>query len=134
LKTRATDAGLDGCVRFVGPISDDELPLAYQAADLSIVPSVALEGFGLVVAESLASGTPVLVTDVGGLPETIEEFAPQCVIRDRDSRGLAAAIAGALRGGLRLPPREACVEYARARFEWPEIAARVRAVYAEARS
>lgn len=134
LRARAADADLDDHVRFTGLMPDEDLPLAYQAADLSIVPSIALEGFGLVVAESLASGTPVLVTDVGGLPETIEEFAPECVIRDRGSRGMAAAMVGALRGSLRLPSRDACVEYARAHFDWDTIAARVRGVYAEARS
>jgi glycosyltransferase involved in cell wall biosynthesis len=132
LRTRAADAGLEDHVRFTGVMPDEDLPLAYQAADVSMVPSIALEGFGLVVAESLASGTPVLVTDVGGLPETIEGFAPQCVIHDRGSRGLAAAMTSALRGHHQLPSRDACVEYARARFDWTTIAARVRGVYAEA--
>jgi glycogen synthase len=132
LRKRVAENDLEDHVRFTGVMPDEDLPLAYQAADLSMVPSIALEGFGLVVAESLASGTPVLVTDVGGLPETIEELAPQCVIRERGSRGLAAAMTGALRGRNRLPSRDACVEYARARFDWAAVAARVSRVYAEA--
>jgi glycosyltransferase involved in cell wall biosynthesis len=59
-------------VRWAGRVAESSLPLYYRAADVSVVPSAELEGFGLVVLESLASGTPVVVTAVGGLPETVE--------------------------------------------------------------
>jgi glycosyltransferase involved in cell wall biosynthesis len=131
LERRAADAGVNDSVRFLGFVPDEQLPLAYQAADVSMVPSVALEGFGLIVAESLASGTPVLVTAVGGLPETIEDFAPQCVIRERGPQALAAAMVESLRGRRSLPSRDACVQYARERFDWSVVADQVRAVYAE---
>ena len=39
----------------------------YRAGDVSVVPSVRLEGYGLVVLESLATGTPVVASAVGGL-------------------------------------------------------------------
>ncbi|MEA3248021.1 MAG: asparagine synthase (glutamine-hydrolyzing), partial [Gemmatimonadota bacterium] len=61
--------GLEDHVRLLGFVPDAMLPYAYRAADLSVVPSVALEGFGLIVAESLAAGPPARVTPVGGLPE-----------------------------------------------------------------
>lgn len=132
LETRAADEGVSASVRLLGFVPDDQLPVAYQAADVSMVPSVALEGFGLIVAESLASGTPVLVTAVGGLPETLEALAPQCVIHDRGPQALGAAMVGALRGTLPMPSRDACVQYARERFDWSMVAAQVRGVYAEA--
>ncbi len=47
------------------------LPAYYRAADVCVVPSRSLEGFGLVVLEALACGTPVIATDVGGLPEAL---------------------------------------------------------------
>ena len=56
-------------VRFLGRISDEDLVLLYQAADCSVVPTSALEGFGLVTLESLACGKPAVVTDVGALPD-----------------------------------------------------------------
>ncbi len=121
-------------VRLVGYLPDADLPLAYRAADFSVVPSVALEGFGLVVAESLASGTPVLVSDVGGLPETLAGFADAGILRDRSPAGLAAALRDAVEGRLALPSADACVRYAKRSFDWPVIAARVREVYAEAAS
>lgn len=132
LQARAAADGVADSVRLLGFVPDEQLPLAYQAADVSMVPSVALEGFGLIVAESLASGTPALVTAVGGLPETIADLAPQCVIRERGPQALAAAMVDALSGTRPLPSREACVQYARERFDWAVVADRVREVYAEA--
>lgn len=131
LNRRIRDANLDDAVRLVGFVPDQQLPLAYQAADVSVVPSVALEGFGLIVAESLAAGTPVLVTAVGGLPETLAGFAPQCVIHEPGARGLAATLVAALRGTMPIPSRDECVQYARDRFDWSVVASQVRGVYKE---
>lgn len=130
LTRRAADIAEN--VRLAGYLPDSDLPLAFRAADFSVVPSVALEGFGLIVAESLAAGTPVLVTNVGGLPETLAGFAEACVIRDRSQAGLAAAISDAVHGRLPLPSADACVRHARQSFDWTVVASRVRDVYAEA--
>jgi glycosyltransferase involved in cell wall biosynthesis len=134
LEARITDAGVSDHVRLLGYVRDEHLPLAYRAADLSVVPSVALEGFGLIVAESLAAGTPVVVTSVGGLPETIEGLAPQCIVGDTRPAVLADVLAAALAGRLPLPSATACREHARQRFDWQVVAARVRDVYTEALS
>lgn len=55
-------------VRFTGYVSDDELPLWYNAATLLALPS-AYEGFGMPVIQALACGTPVIVADSSALPE-----------------------------------------------------------------
>lgn len=125
LAQRAESRDVADHVRLAGFIPDADLPTAYRAADLSIVPSVALEGFGLVVAESLAAGTPVLVTDVGGLPETIGDLAPQCVLTDKRPAAIGAAIGDALTGRLPLPDADACMLHAREHFDWSIIARRV---------
>jgi glycosyltransferase involved in cell wall biosynthesis len=118
-------------VRFTGYLPDEDLPVAFRAADISVVPSVALEGFGLIVAESLAAGTPVLVTDVGGLPETVTGLSEECVVHERGPLALAAALADAFSGRLPLPSADACVRHARLHFDWPVIAEQVRDAYAE---
>ena len=66
LQARIESHGLQQHVKLLGRVEDALLPLAYRAANLSVVPSRALEGFGLVTLESLAAGTPVYVTRVGG--------------------------------------------------------------------
>ncbi len=59
-------------VRFVGLVSEAERNNWMSAATLTVVPTLAHEGFGLVVLESLAAGTPVVVSDVDGLVEVAE--------------------------------------------------------------
>lgn len=119
-------------VRLIGFVPDALLPWAYRAADLSVVPSTSLEGFGMITAESLAAGTPVLVTPVGGLPEAVRELCPQLVLAGSGRRELALGISGAVTGALKLPSSEQCRAYAHNRFDWPQIAAKTREVYLEA--
>ncbi|TSC88409.1 MAG: glycosyltransferase [Microgenomates group bacterium Gr01-1014_16] len=56
---------------YIGRISQDMLPLYYSAADLTIVPSTHDEGFGRVIIESLACGTPVIAANRGAVPEAM---------------------------------------------------------------
>jgi glycosyltransferase involved in cell wall biosynthesis len=123
------ELGLERHVRLLGAVPEADLPYAYRAADLSVVPTIALEGFGLIVAESLAAGTPCLVTPVGGLPETVRELSVDLVLPDAGTDALAAGITAALHGSLRLPDARACAEFARSRYDWPVVAERVRRVY-----
>ena len=134
LNRRITDAGLEANVRLLGRIAEVELPMAYRAADMTIVPSQALEGFGMITLESLACGTPVLVTPVGGLPEVVRPFAPQCVFRDTSSKEMSSTIWEILSGHLELPSPNACRSYAVQNFAWPLISKRVQAVYDEAQA
>ncbi|MCE4225181.1 glycosyltransferase family 4 protein [Methylobacterium sp. C25] len=61
--------GLDGIVRRVGHCSD--MPAAFRAAAVVAVPSVEPEAFGRSAVEAQALGTPVVVTDIGAVPETV---------------------------------------------------------------
>jgi len=130
LARRVRERALERSVRFLGKIDDARLALLYRAADCSVVPSLAWEGFGLVCLESLASGTPVLVTPVGGLPEAVRELAPQLVFAGSDVADIASGLRDALAGTVPLPDELACLAYAK-KFAWPTIAARVAEVYRE---
>jgi glycosyltransferase involved in cell wall biosynthesis len=129
LRAQARRLGLEHAVEFLGFIPDEHLPLAYRAADLSIVPSQSLEGFGLITLESLASGTPVLVTPVGGLPEAVRGLATDLVLSGCTRKDLAKGIVEACQHPHRLPTAEACVAYVREHFDWSIIAERVWKVY-----
>ena len=130
LRENVRARSLEHNVRFAGFVSDLDLQRLYRGADLSVVPSVAMEGFGLVVIEALACGTPVMVTPVAGLPETVRDLNPELIFRSVAPRDIAAGIAAALGGALALPSADACRAYAE-RFDWPNVAERVRAVYEE---
>lgn len=129
LEARARALGLEGTVTFLGRVSEEELPLAYRAADLTVVPTVALEGFGLIVAESLAAGTPVLVTPVGGLPETVEDLSRDLIMEAATPRAIAAGIAAAFDGRITLPDAARCAAFAKERYDWSVIARRTAELY-----
>ena len=132
LQARVSTQGLGESVRLLGRVPEADLALAYRAATLTVVPTVALEGFGLVAAESLAAGTPVLATPVGGLPEVLQDLSPELVLPGTGPSALAEGLTAALTGAVRLPDGKQCADFARARYDWPNVARRVRAVYAAA--
>jgi glycosyltransferase involved in cell wall biosynthesis len=131
LEARVRDLQLINNVRFLGFIPDDQLASAYHAADITVLPTVALEGFGLVAAESLAAGTPAMVTSVGGLPAVVEGLSQNLIFRSERSEDLASGLTAALRGHLRLPGEIECREYAERNFCRKIMAARTAAVYRE---
>jgi glycosyltransferase involved in cell wall biosynthesis len=133
LQSQIDAAGLGDNVRLVGFMPERDLPTAYWAADLSVVPTVALEGFGLVAAESLAAGVPALVTPVGGLPEVVRALSPDLVLPAIGSESLAQAISAALLGTLRLPDAAECCAFAK-RYDWSTVAARTATIYRRVRS
>ena len=72
--------GLAEHVEMLGFIPDDELRRHLSCADLFVLPSRDLEGFGLVVLESMACGTPVLVSPIGGAREILGSLDPRFVL------------------------------------------------------
>lgn len=129
LEQQVLHLGLSKQVQFLGFIPEKSLASVYAAADLSIVPSSALEGFGLISLESLACGTPVLVTPVGGLPDTVNGLPGDLVLKGTSVDHLEEGLRGWLDGTLHLPSREACREHVMNRFTWENITRQVCEVY-----
>lgn len=134
LERQIAELGLAGSVHLDGFVPDEHLALAYRAADLTLVPTGALEGFGLVAAESLAAGTPVLVTPVGGLPEVVAGLSRNCVLPGTDAASIADGLMQFLRDPSWLPGRRACQAFARQRYDWGVVTKQVADVYREALS
>jgi glycosyltransferase involved in cell wall biosynthesis len=131
LARQIQERGLADHAQLLGFVPDDDLPLAYRAANLSVVPTIAHEGFGLIVVESLAAGTPPLVTPVGGLPEVVRDLSPALIMHDASSDAIAEHLTAALRGDLSLPSPEDCRAFAARNYDWPVIARQTRSVYEE---
>ncbi len=132
LKTKITELQLTNNVKLLGYISDEQLPLCYRAANFSIVPTIALEGFGLIVIESLASGTPVLGTPIGGIPEILRPFSEDLVFEGCQPKQLAMGIIEALSGDCILPSSQSCLDYAIANYNWWGIAQQINQLYQKA--
>jgi glycogen(starch) synthase len=96
LEERAAALALDGRVRFEGFVDESRLRSLYRSADLAVIPSL-YEPFGLVTLEAMASGTPVVAADTGGLREIVEHDVSGLLFPPGDAHGLAAAAGRILR-------------------------------------
>jgi glycosyltransferase involved in cell wall biosynthesis len=88
----AAELGCHSQVQLLGHVSDAELRDWYRTADLFVLPTQELEGFGMSTAEALACGTPALGTPVGATPELLQRIDPRLVSRSCSSEDLARAI------------------------------------------
>lgn len=92
LKQLTFSLNLDNYVRFEGFISEEYLPLYYQSADVFVLPTKLLEGFGLVTVEALSSGVAVLGTPVGGTSEILGKLDGNLLFRGIDVGSLSEKI------------------------------------------
>ena len=97
LERHARNLGISEFIRFAGHIPDSKLPRFYQMADLFILPTRELEGFGLVTVEALASGLPVLGTPVGATKEILSKLGPHYLFDDATPDSIAAGVLRALK-------------------------------------
>lgn len=128
LRRRALDLGLAGTVVFAGYRED--APRLAQAFDVFALASL-YEGLSIALIEAMAMGTPAVVTNVGGLPEVVEDGRQGLLVPARDPRALARGITMLLRDA---PLRERFGMEARRRAEAFDIrtaVGRMEQVYGE---
>jgi glycosyltransferase involved in cell wall biosynthesis len=95
--------GLDNNIQFLGHIPVDVLPALYELADVIVLPTTHLEGFGLSALPALACGKPVLTTPVGALLEIVERVQIQWIARDRTSAAVEKLLREYLKGDIWIP-------------------------------
>jgi glycosyltransferase involved in cell wall biosynthesis len=125
-------AGLEGRVLFLGRRAD--VPEILKCSDLSVLPSWS-EGLPNVVMESVAVGTPVVATRVGGIPEIIEDGVSGLLVPPRDPAALAAALIRLLEDpelAARMATR--AHEALRQHFSFDRVIAELESLYAQART
>lgn len=88
LQWLAQTLGLQDTVQFVGFVPDEVLPLMYGACDAFVLPTAALECFGIIAVEALASGRPVLATPVAAIPEIINRVEPTWLARSETPQAI----------------------------------------------
>jgi len=73
MKSLSKMLDIEGNVEFLGYVPDEDLPELYRSSDILILPSITGESFGITMIEAMASGLPVIGTNVGGISEIIRD-------------------------------------------------------------
>lgn len=118
--------GIEEYVRWIGYVAEEDKPVLYRNAETFVFPS-RQEGFGLGVLEAMASGTPVVTTNVSSLPEVVGEAG--FAVDPDDARGMAGAIISTIiQDNLRAELRQKGEKQAAA-FSWEKTATETLLVY-----
>lgn len=131
LQAQIKELELSEHVHLLGYLTEQQLLLAYRAANFSVVPTLSFEGFGMIVIESLAAGTPVLATPVGGIPEILQPFCEDLLFEGCSVEQLAQGITETLSHRRLLPNSEVCRAYIQENYAWDKIARQIKFVYQE---
>ncbi|MEE4492049.1 glycosyltransferase family 4 protein [Streptomyces sp. BE230] len=125
--------GLGDAVEFVKGISDTELVDLVRSAQIACVPSL-YEGFSLPAAEAMATGTPLVATTGGAIPEVAGQDGETCLAVPPADAGALADALGRLLGDPELRARLGAAgrERVLARFTWKQAAIGTAALYREA--
>lgn len=115
--------------RLLGPVSNDYMPDLYRNADISVLPSL-IEATSITGLESMASGLPIVGTNVGGIPEIVENGATGLLCQPNDARALAKNLKILIRrASMRQRLGSNARKLAESKFAWPIIAKQFLDVY-----
>jgi len=91
LEQRTRELNLQNRVEFLGALPQTELPAHYAACAVFVLPSIR-EGMGLVLAEALLSGAPVIAANSGGVTDIVKDSETGLLVPECDAGALAVAI------------------------------------------
>lgn len=129
LRNKAREMGLGDKMLFTGYINDDDRDMLYLIADVAVFPSL-YEPFGIVALESMAAGTPVVVSDSGGLAEIVEHEVNGLHAITGSANSLADQLLRVLKNDLLAKKlRENGLQKVRTLYDWRVIANRTMEVY-----
>jgi glycosyltransferase involved in cell wall biosynthesis len=115
------ELGLTGAVTMVGRVGEPDLRDLYASADVVVMPSQELEGFGLTTIEALACGTPVLGTPVGATPEILGALDRGLLTAGISPRAIADGVIGLCAHDDRLTRVRATARRRAMEFGWERV-------------
>jgi len=118
-------------IAFIGRVSDEDLPRYYAACDVFCAPSISGESFGIVLPEAMASGKPVVTTDIEGYRQVVAHGESGLLVPPRDERALAGALCQLLHNPAERERLGANGRYAAQQYAWERVANRVLTYYGE---
>jgi phosphatidylinositol alpha-mannosyltransferase len=118
-------------VHFLGELSPEDIPRAYRSGDVFVAPSTGQESFGIVHLEAMASGIPIVASDIEGYREILDQGREALLFPNRDVEALADAIVQTLRDPDRAAAMRSAGRAKALRYGWAGIAQRLEALYLE---
>jgi glycosyltransferase involved in cell wall biosynthesis len=130
----AVELGLGGRAAFVGRVPESELPGIYRAADVLVLPSETRgEAFGMVLLEAMASGRPVIATDLPGVRSVVSHGEDGFLVVPGDALALGQAILKVvgMSGEARMAMGAAGRRKVEASYAWERIGERLESLYVD---
>jgi phosphatidylinositol alpha-mannosyltransferase len=116
-------------VEFLGRVSDDEKAQLFRTADVYVSPATGRESFGIVLLEAMASGAPIVASDIHGYKGVVRRGREALLVSPRSPKQVAAAVGRLLREPeLARAMSEAGLARAE-EFSWPRVTAKVDEYY-----
>ncbi len=116
-------------VEFVGFVPSDDLPRYYQSCDIFCAPSTGQESFGIVLLEAMASGSPIVASDIDGYRSVVNHGVEGFLVPPKDEQALALCLVRLLSDAdLRKKLGQAGRRKAK-QFSWDKVASQVLAFY-----
>lgn len=121
------DSGLEQKIFLLGQVSNENLLLAYKAADIFVMPNIPitgdLEGFGIVALEAASSGLPVVTSDLEGLKDAIQDGKNGFLVKPKDNHAFIKKMNELLANdsGRKKFGKKAS-DFTRRNYDWPKIA------------
>ncbi len=132
LKNIVRELGLDRDTLFTGRVKHADVPKYHNMLSVSVSVSVGVESFGVAVIEASACEKPVVVSNIGGLPEVVEDGVSGFVVSPRNPQKTAAAIEKLiLDDALRLKMGRAGRERVKTLFNWDDNVTQMTEIYSE---
>jgi glycosyltransferase involved in cell wall biosynthesis len=116
--------------RWLGPVPDDEVSNVFRALDICAMPTRQDEMFGMAAAEALSSGTPVVCSHLGGLPEVVPASAG-VLVQPGDAEALAERLIALCDDRDELARLAAAAPCEASKFTWPAVAEQAEKLYRE---
>ena len=131
LECRIRESGLEGVVELTGRVSDEDLVRHYQAADAFVLPTTAMEGFGISTVEALSTNLPVIGTPAGATPEILNAIDARLLTSDTTAEGIAGGITSWLEWRSEDPRTTRYRDEVLEKYAWPRVVEIIEGYYEE---
>jgi D-inositol-3-phosphate glycosyltransferase len=121
VRSLAVELGIERNVRLLGPVDEAERQRLFAGAAVQLMPS-RFEGFGMVAAEAMAAGVPLIAAAAGSLPEVVDAPRGGVLVPPADPRALADATERMLADAAAREALSASARVSAERFRWEKVA------------